>query len=132
MEIEKLVKQNLSLYNKEEKEEYFYKHRDGSYFPYFKKDIQSCINDLYPESIIKILKIMNYPFWEDEYYIKVNHEIKKAIRTGYPYNSPLGKYIAFFNLRTMKNYTFEDSKYDRNIKYYDIDIVKINKRGDEE
>lgn len=111
---------------------YFYKQRDGSFFPYYKTDIESCINDFYPKSVIEILKIMNYPFFEDEWISIVEKEIRRMIRTNHPYHCALGKYISKMNLMSFKNYTFKDSIYNKDVNNYKVNFSierKTNKNG---
>lgn len=122
-----LVKQDITL--SYQKESDFYKRKDGTIFPYYKKDIKKQINVFKPSTFLPIFQELDIPFYENEW-LKL---IERCIEKGQDFSSIFGKYLAKMKLYDFKIRNFSDSDkffsdiYDyRNFRYIPNIRFEIN------
>lgn len=102
IEILGLEKQNVAL--PYQKEEWFYKYKDGTLFPYYKEDIKKVINPLQPCTFLPLFQELDIPFFEDQWLLYLTREIEKN-----SVSNVFGKYLSWCKLKAIKSYGFKDS-----------------------
>lgn len=98
--------------------EYFFKDRHDNIYPYFKDDIYKNINPYDPSTFINILKEMDYPFFEEEWF----NVLRISLIHAHDMKTTFGKYISKMRLKFYQNFTFKDSIYSENIENIEYEI----------
>ena len=99
-----LLKQNIAL--PYQKEEWFYKYKDGKLFPYYKEDIKKKINVYKPCTFFPVLQALDVPFYEEEWLRMIKRQLERGSGD---LSSIFGRYLAKMYLHDFRNFGFSDS-----------------------
>lgn len=97
-----------------------YYGRNGQPCSMSKVEMQNLIDPLQPRSFIKVLEELDIPFFEDEWLRIIENKLNRNHSLAYT----MGAYIALMNLKGFCNFTFVDSRYDKTVKRYVIEVKK--------
>lgn len=87
-------------------EKNFYKYKDGTYCPIYRKDINDLIDVFQPQTILPWCKIFNIPFIVSEWC----HLLYKKLLHGKELNGSIfGQYLTLMKLQGWRNFTFKNS-----------------------
>ena len=96
-------------YNPEfDKEEWFYKDKNGNLFPYWKEDIEKYIDPHKPATFLQLLQELDIPFIEREW----KNLLAKAYNSNNPtqrIQSVFARYLSLMKLQGYRVYTFNDT-----------------------
>lgn len=98
-----LEKQDVTLPH--QREEWFFKYKDGTLFPYYKEDIKKVINVFKPSTFLPIMQELDIPFYEEQWLLYINRCIEK----NGDFKTIFGKYLSWCKLKDIRMRTFKES-----------------------
>lgn len=93
-----------------DKEEWFYKDKNGNLFPYWKEDIKKYVDPHKPATFLQLLQELDIPFIEREW----KNILGKAYNSNNPtqqIQSVFSRYLSLMKLRGYRSYGFNDTRF---------------------
>lgn len=101
---------------------YFKDRNNNEYTKYTKEEIRYKVNPFRPETFVPFLKDMNYPYFESEW----GRTLSNSYKNFGGIKAVIGRYIAKMRLNDYKNFTFEDSKYHKELQEFSLEAYGLS------
>ena len=91
-----------------DKEEWFYKDKNGNLFPYWKEDIKKYVDPHKPATFLQLLQELDIPFIE----LQWKNILGKAYNSNNPtqqIQSVFARYLSLMKLKGYRGYSFNDT-----------------------
>jgi hypothetical protein len=90
-----------------DKEDWFYKDKNGNIVPYWKEDIKAVVNPLKPATFLPLLELFDVPYFEEEWIRMICSISEDPFR--WNNKTVFGSYLSKMKLCAYKPFGFKDS-----------------------